>query len=174
MPSGRLRIQTQTPQMTIDKKAPSFRVNRKKINNESGLQGPLEFAKTFRNKDRAAAFRGTANFKNDGNFIANHRIAGDKSIPMMAKNRMKRHFQRPEVNVGLMPASPAEIHWDKGHMRINWSRHSVSVDWDGESLADITVDPKHSVEVYLRTRPYFRVTVEEAHTGPGRYIDQAI
>jgi len=176
MPKGQMRITTETPQMNIDKKAPSFRINRKKINNESGLKGPLELAKTFRNKGRSNALQAAANYKNDGNFIANPHIPGDKSIPMLSKNKMKRALAQPEYNVGLMPASSPEITWDKGHMNVNWSRHSVRIDYVGDSLADISIDPKHSVEVYLRTRPSFRVTVEEIQTDNiiGRFINSLV
>jgi len=176
MPRGQMRISTETPQMNIDRKAPSFRINRQKINNESGLKGPLELAKTFRNKGRAAALRGAATFKNDGNFIANPNIPGDKSIPLLAKNKMNRVMSKPEYNVGLMPASSPEINWEKGHMNVSWSKHSVRIDYDGDSLAEVTIDPKHSIEVYLRTRPSFRVTVEAILTDEiiGRFINQVV
>jgi len=176
MPKGQLRINTETPKMQIDRKVPAFRINRKKINNESGLKGPLELAKTFRNSGKSAAFRAMANYKNDGNFVANPNIPGDKSFPMLAKNKLMRHMQKPDYNVGLMPAGSPDVSWDKGHMRINWSKHSVRIDYDGDNLADISIDPKHSVEVYLRKRPYFRVTVEAVNVGgaPGRYIDSAV
>jgi hypothetical protein len=61
-------------------------------------------------------------------------------------------------------------------MRINWSKHSVVIDWDGEYMPQFMVDPKHSIEVYLRTEPYFRIMVEEAidPNRPGRIVDQAI
>jgi len=176
LPRMHMRINTERPQMQIDRKAPSFKVNRKKINNESGLKAPLELAKTYRNKGRQAALRGAKNAKDDGNFIANPNIPGDKSMPTLAKNKMKRAMQKMDYNVGLMPASSPEVVWDKGHMRINWSKHSVVIDWDGEYMPEMTIDPKYSVEVFLRTQPYFRVMVEEAveSGAPGRYIDQAI
>jgi hypothetical protein len=175
-PRSQISIRTETPQMNIDKQNASFRVNRRKINNESGLKGSLEFAKGFRDKGKQAAMRGIANAKNDGNFIANPNIPGDKSIPLMVKNKMKRFFQNVDYNIGLMPASSPEITWDKGHMRINWSRHSVVVDWEGDYMPSVDLDSMYSIEVFLRTRPHFRVMVEDAvNSGaPGRYIDHAI
>jgi len=171
-----MNIRTETPQMRVDSQAPSFRVNRQKINNESGLKAPLELAKTFRNEGRQAALRGARQAKDDGNFIANPHIPGDKSIPRLARNKAMRRLEKPEVNIGLMPASSPEVTWDKGHMRINWSKHSVVIDWNGDYLPQLTVDPKYSVEVFLRTEPYFRVMVEEVldPNRPGRYVDQAI
>jgi hypothetical protein len=75
-----------------------------------------------------------------------------------------------------MPKSRPEVIWDKGHMSINWSKHSILIDWDGEYMPELTVDPKYSIEVFLRTEPYFRVSVEEMvdPSMPGRFVDQAI
>jgi hypothetical protein len=175
MPRMHMRIKTVAPQMNIDSKAPSFKVNRQKINNESGLKAPLELAKTFRNKGRQTAMRAIGANKDDGNLLANHKIPGDK-VPRVAKNRAMSRLGTKDINIGLMPSSSPEVVWDKGYMRINWSKHSVVIDWDGDYMPRMTIDPKYSVEVYLRTEPYFRVMVEELldSSGPGRYVDHAI
>jgi len=176
MPRMQMRIQTETPTLTINRKAPSFRVNRQKINNESGLKSPLELAKTFRNSGRQSALRGTGQAKNDGNFIANPKIPGDKSIPLLARNKAMSKLQKSETNIGLMPQSLPEINWEKGQMNMSWSKHKVAIDWDGEYMPQMTVDPMYSVEVFLRTKPHFRITVEETFDpgATGRYINSAI
>jgi len=85
-------------------------------------------------------------------------------------------LRKKDVNVGLMPQSSPEVIWDTGHMRINWSKHSVVIDFSGEYMPEMTIDPKYSVEVFLRTEPYFRVMVEEVIDpgAPGRYVDRAV
>ncbi|MCL2627844.1 MAG: DUF6470 family protein [Oscillospiraceae bacterium] len=174
MPKGQMTINTERPQMQIDKKAPTFKLNRQKLNNETGLKGPLELAKTFRNKGKQTALRAAGAAKNDGNFLANHKVKGDK-VPRLAKNKTMERLGPKEFNVGLMPeSSPPEITWDKGYMRINWSKHSIVIDYTGEYMPDMTVDPRYSVEVFLRTEPYFRVMVEEAVSSTGRYVDHAV
>ncbi|MCL2078468.1 MAG: DUF6470 family protein [Oscillospiraceae bacterium] len=173
MPRGQLTIKTEAPQMKIERKAASFKINRQKQNNESGLKGPLELAKTFRNKGRQKALQGVGQNKDDGNFLANTAIKGDK-IPKLAAGKAKARLGPREFNIGLMPQSSPEIQWDKGYMRINWSKHSVVIDYSGEYMPDLTVDPKYSVEVFLRTEPYFRVMVEEAVESTGKYVDSAI
>ena len=174
IPKSQISIKNVRSQLQIDRKAPSFRVNQKKIRNESGLKDPAELSRIFRNKGRQAALRGARQNKDDGNFLANPKIPGDKSVPRLAKIKAMSRQQQPEVNVGLMPQSAPEITWEKGYMRLNWSKHSVVIDWNGEYLPEMTVDPQYSVEVYMRTKPYFRVMVEEAVDKPGRYVDRAI
>jgi len=175
LPKPRMTIHNETAKLQVDSAAPSFRVNRRKINNESGMKSPLTFAKDFRNKGRSAALRGAGQNKDDGNFLANHKIPGDK-IPRLAKNKAMSRLQQPELNIGLMPQSSPEVTWDKGHMRINWSKHSVVVDWDGEYMPQLTLEPKYSVEVFMRTEPYFRITVEELidSNAPGKFVDSAV
>ena len=175
-PQGQMTLRNNPTRLQIDRKAPTFSVNQQKIRNESGLKAPLELAKDFRNDGRQAALRGARQNKDDGNFIANPNIPGDKSIPLLAKNKAMAEFRNRDINIGLMPASPAEIDWDMGHMNMNWSKHSLIVDYNSEFMPEVTLDPMFSVEVFLRTQPYIRVSVEPVITSgaPGRYIDQTI
>jgi hypothetical protein len=174
LPRMQMKIHTEAPKMQIDKKAPTFKVNRQKISNESGLKAPLELAKTFRNKGNQGAMRGTRNAVDDGNFLSNPKVSGDK-VPKLAAQKAMGALRKKDINIGLMPQGSPEVTWDKGYMRINWSKHSVVIDWDGEYMPQLTVDPRYSVEVFLRTEPYFRVMVEEAvDSARGRYVDRAI
>ena len=173
MPRGQVSIDSETPKMSIDDKMPTFKVDRQKLNSEIGLSGPLTLAKDFRNKGKQTALRAAGAAKNDGNFLANYKIPGDK-VPRLAKNKEMERLGTKDFNVGLMPSSPPELSWDKGFMRINWSNHSVVIDYSGDYKPDISVDQTYSVEVFLRTKPYIRVMVEEAVSSTGNYIDQAI
>jgi len=175
-PQGQMSIRNEPTRLQIDTKAPSFNVNQQKIRNESGLKAPLDLAKDFRNTGKQAALRGARQNKDDGNFIANPNIPGDKSIPQLAKTKAMAEFRNRDINIGLMPASPAEIQWEKGQINMNWSKHSLVVDYNSEFMPEVTLDPMYSVEVFLRTQPYFRVSVEEMTPSgsPGRYIDQTV
>jgi len=174
-PRMQMKITNEAPQMEIDKKAPTFKMNRKKINSESGLKGPSELARNFRDSGRAAALRGTKTAGDEGDFIGETRRGGDR-ISMLSRNKaLANATRKAEVNIGLMPQSSPEVVWDMGHLRINWSKHSILIDWDGEYMPQVTIDPKHSIEVFLRTEPYFRVIVENYDPNmPGRYVDEAI
>jgi hypothetical protein len=175
-PRMRMKIHSELPQMEIDRKDPSFKVNRKRINTESGLKPPDELTKTFRDRGRAGALRGARTAKNDGNFLGDLRQPGDR-VGRLARNKtMSAILAKRDYNIGLMPASPPEVDWDRGHMRINWSKHSIVIDWDGEFMPQVTIDPKYSVEIFLRTEPYFRITVEEVMDAAktGKYVDRAV
>jgi len=172
-PNGQIQIQQNAPELTIDTQIPTFRGNRQRVNNESGLKDPLSFAKDFRNKGRQAALRAASDYKNDGNFIANPRIPGDKSIPMMARNRMRRFFQKQDYNIGLMPSSIPSLDWNKGHINVNFSRHNISINRTGGAMSpQITANINFPVNVFLSRQPYINVSVEQATIG--RHIDRTV
>jgi len=177
MPKGQMSIRTETPKMELDNRMPTFRSPRQRISNESGLMSPLTFARDFRNKGKQAALRAAGEYKNDGNFIANHRIPGDKSIPLLAKNKMNALLGTRDFNVGLMPSSPPSLDWDKGHTRINWSGHSIEVNWTGDTMAKVSSEANYPVEVFLSRQPSFRIASVEPNVTNrtyGRYIDRMI
>ena len=176
MPKMQMKIRTETPKMQIDRRAPTFKVNRRKLNSEMGLSSPLEFAKSFRDKGKSGALRGAKTAVNDGNFLGNMRIRGDR-VGKLARNKtMGAILRKQQANIGLMPQNRPEVIWDKGYMSINWSKHSIMIDWDGEYMPQLRIDPKHSVEIYLRTEPHFRIRVEDVldPNRLGRFVDSAI
>jgi len=172
-PNGQIDIQQSTPVLSIDTQIPTFRGNRKRVNNESGLMDSLTLAKDFRNKGRSAALRAASDYKNDGNFIANPNIPGDRAIPMMAANRMRRFFQKQDYNIGLMPSSIPSLDWDRGYVNINFSRHNISINRTGGAVSpQISANINFPVDVSLTRRPYVNVSVEQVTIG--RYVDRTV
>ena len=172
-PNGQIRIQQSTPELSIDTQIPTFRGNRQRVNNESGLRDPLTLARNFRDKGKQAALRAAATYKNEGNFIATPGIPGDKSIPMMVKNKMRQFFQKQDYNVGLMPSSIPSLDWNRGHINVNFSKHSISIDRTGGAMSpQITANINFPVDVFLTRQPYVRVSVE--HVTIGRHIDRTV
>ena len=171
-----MKITTEAPQMKIERQNPTFKINRKKINAESGLKSPDLVTQDFRNSGKVGAYRGTKTAKDDGNFLGELRNPGDRVAKLAHKKSMAAIMKRKQTNLGLMPKSMPEVVWDKGQLSINWSKHSIVIDWDGEYMPQVTIDPKYSIEVFLRTEPYFRIRVEELTdlNMPGRIVDRAI
>jgi len=177
MPPGLMWIQNSKPQLQIETQMPTFKAPVQRIRNESGLAGPLTFARQFSGKGRQAAMRATATYAAEGDAIANKNIPGDKSIPMMVRNKMKGYFRKPETNVGLMPSSPPSLDWTKGYINVNATRHNISVDWSGKNTAQVTVDMDYPVEVTLNGKPSVWISsIEPAveNRTIGRYIDRSI
>ncbi|MCL2391135.1 MAG: DUF6470 family protein [Oscillospiraceae bacterium] len=175
-PTAELRITSESAQMEIQRTNPTFRLSRRRANAESGLSGPSDLARQLGEAGRQGAKRGARKAVADGNFLGEMRRSGDR-VGQLAQNKAMDAIARGrDINIGLMPTSPPEVVWDMGEMNINWSKHSVLIDWDGEFMPELTVDPKHSIEIFLRTEPYFRVSIEETVTTiiTGKYVDDAI
>jgi len=170
-PRENITIQNGSAQFEVSTQMPRFRGNRRQVNNESGLMDPLTFAKQFRDKGNRGAMQATANYARDGDFIANPKIPGDKSIPMMAGNKMKRVIGPKDKNIGLMPSSIPSLNWDKGHIEINASRQNVSVNWNGRNTAQVSADINFPVEVSLSRRASFRVTGSEQNVIKSTYAN---
>jgi len=176
-PGGQMTINQNRTQLQIDTQLPTFRVPRERLRRESGLASPLDFAKSFRDKGKRAALKAAADYKNDGNYMANPNIPGDKAAPRVAANRMKRALAQPEKNIGLMPSSPPSLDWTKGHININVSRHNIAVDWNGSNTATITSQPNYPVQVSLMGQTDYNLhsvvpNIEKRTTG--YYFDRMV
>jgi len=174
IPNTQIQIQQSEPELSIDTHISTFRGNRQQVNNESGLKDTTTLARDFRNKGRAAALRAAADYKNDGNFIANPRIPGDRSIPMLAANRMRRFFAKQDYNIGLMPSSIPQLQWDRGYVNVNFSKHSISINRTGNPFPQISANINFPVNVYLSRQPYINIWAEQVTLGAGRYIDRTV
>ena len=175
-PQMRMKITTENPHMKIERKAPSFRMNRKKINSESGLKTPIEITRMFRDAGKAGALKVAKTAGEDGDYIGDARIKGNKIARLSRNKAIASATRNKQLGLVLMPQNSPEVSWEKGYISINWSKHSIKIDWDGEYMPQLTVDPKYSIEVFLRTEPYFKVTVVDMEdpNSPGKYIDQEI
>jgi len=176
LPRLQMKVTTESAHMEIERKAPTFKINRKKINNESGLKSPSEFTKSYRNAGIAGALKGAKDAGDEGDFVGDARKRGNRIAQLSRSKAMASATRKKQLDLSLMPKSSPEVVWDKGSMSINWSKHSIVIDWDGEFMPELTIDPKYSIEIFMRTEPYFKVTVEELldPNSPGRYVDQAI
>jgi len=175
-PRRKMRVTYESPEMQIENKMPSFKINMKKINSEIGLKPPKEFTAHGAAKGREGSMRGARKALEDGNFLGDIRnYPGDK-IGQLARNRAMERLGTKQINVGLMPESSPEVTWERGHMRMSWSKHSLVIDWEGDYMPEVSVDPPYSVEVYLSKKPYFRVLVEEgdAPETSGGQVDRRI
>jgi hypothetical protein len=175
-PRKSIRISQERPEFEVQHEIPTFSINTRKLRADMNIHTSGDFANQFRDEGRAAVFRGISRNVQEGNFIGDLRNPGDR-ISQVARNRaMSEAIQRPETNIALMPRDRPEVTWSSGLMSINWTSHSLVIDWDGDHMPRLTIDPEHSVDVFLRNEPYIRISVEEIITPgmSGQFVDDAI
>lgn len=176
-PQPQMSMQNVTPEMDIEFQMPRFRRNVVRLSHESGLSLPRDLINNMARKGMTAGTRAIRRFVDEGNHLGDvRRGSGGSRTAQLSQNRVRERLSRnTEINIGVMPESIPELEWEMGHFRINWSTHSVVIDWDGDYLPEVTIDPKHSIEVYLSTSPYIRIIVEPMQVDEavqGRHIDQ--
>jgi len=57
--------------------------------------------------------------------------------------------------------SAPSLEWEAGYIDITWSNAQMKIEWEhGNYMPTFSVEP-HSVEIYLRQKPYIKITVSE-------------
>lgn len=160
-PRMEMEITSDDAEFEVESRGPTFKINRKKINEESGLLRPLTLSRDIAGTAKRKAMGGTAESVQDGDHLKKTELPGNR-VAQLSKQKTLRSSTPKDVNIGLMPKSSPEIEWDPGYVHINWSGHKIKIEFQGEYMPNMVIDPPYSVEVFLRTPPYFRITVEEA------------
>ena len=171
-----MKIKTESPKMDIERKNPSFKVVRKKpYSGSSGMKSSQDISKDYRDKGKVDLSRNAKGAAGGSNSVGDVKKPGRKP-GRLARSLAKSNTIKKKDSGGLSSKGSPEVEWDKGYMRINWSKHSILIDWDGEYMPRVRIDPKHSIEIYLRTEPYFRIKVNDGKdlNLPGAVVDKAI
>ena len=173
-PRPTFQIENIRPEMTIDREGPSFELDWQTVRNESGLRSPNNLSRTLRDKAYGQTMQYVAQAVQDGNQLGDVEHPGNR-VAQIAKQSTRRRTQT-EINIGLMPKHSPKVKWNPGHVNVNWSRHQLIVEWDTEFMPEFVVDPPYSVEIFLRDRPYIKISIAEGEApyDPGRVVDTSL
>ncbi|MDR0858012.1 MAG: DUF6470 family protein [Oscillospiraceae bacterium] len=164
-------IDTETSKPKIDSEVPAFTLNFSKLMSDVGVATPSEATDQYAGKGLDTSIQGTQVAANDGDYLASTDKPGDR-VAQIAKQHNRPKM--PETNVASIPKAPPQITWSKGSVNINWSDHNVNIDWNSNYLPEIKIDPRASVEVYLRNQPKITISVEESQPFEARYINEKL
>jgi hypothetical protein len=176
MPKLSMDITTENPKMTIDRKAPSFEMDLDPYADEEGLGEPYGIIDdifgegVFADENRVAP-------EPTGSGIRRARPGTRKGSRVAAISRRKlMQSAKRDIKIKTVPPNRPKVKWDPGYIHIDWSNYRINIDWEGEYIPELTVDPPYSIEIYLRDKPYFRITVEEGEAPyrAGRRVDEAV
>lgn len=173
-PRPQMTIENVAPEMNVDRKAPTFEVDWDAVYNESGLRRPGNFAKHVTAKAAKTGMESIGEAVREGDLLGDVARGGDRVVEI-AKNQTRKATQT-EINLGLMPHNRPSVQWDPGYVNVSWSRHQLIVEWDTEFMPEFKVDPPYSVEIFLRNRPYIKITVAEGEDPyqPGKVVDESL
>lgn len=166
----KMKLKAPVPQMRADAKQPAFKVDWQRVRSESGLAGPITKSKQLASEGAQQALQYTGEAVNDGNFLARTELGGNRVAALEANRSIA---DMPEVNLGSMPQSLPNVQWEPGYIHITWSNTQMQVEWDNEFMPTFSVEP-HSVEIYLRNRPYIKITVTEDPVSAMGLVDEQV
>ncbi|MCL1828369.1 MAG: DUF6470 family protein [Oscillospiraceae bacterium] len=158
-PKPQMQVINEPPEMTVKTHTPKFKLNWKKVRSESGMKPPLDLARSIGSTGMQKADDGTKQTVQDGDFLKKTEIGGNR-IAQLSRRKTIETAQK-EINIGLMPKTSPEVEWEPGFVDVVWSRGNFKIEWSGEYMPNIIVDPMFSIEIYLREKPYIKITVED-------------
>jgi len=155
-----LKTETSKPEIT-GTKPPSFHQNFIKLMSEIGNKSPSAMAADWRAKGKQYNMELISQTVKDGEFLGATELGGNRAVELVKQQNAP---EMRETNIGLLPPNPPEIEWEKPSLRIDWSGNGVKIEWNSDYMPNLEIDPRVNVEVYLRNRPYIRITVEQYST----------
>jgi hypothetical protein len=158
----KMRIVSERPRMEIERKAPAFKVEpqRRPVARQGPARPhryaagapdiPVRPARHSRLAEPAAAAAGTAPEAGGLTLNANS----------LELNKALHDYAAAPQAESLAQYMPS-IEWEAGYININWSSAQMQIEWDqGDYMPSFAVEP-HSVEIYLREKPYIKITVSD-------------
>lgn len=169
MPRRRMKINQEMPRMTIKTTRPTFDIDLSGVNADNGMMSPNQLLKQRRSRSEAAAMEYIGDVVAQGDFLSKVEQQGNRVAGYMRQKTLAAS----DISLNVSPSSLPEVKWNKGSIDISWSNHKFNIEWAGECTPEVIIDPKSSVEIFLRNRPSISITVEEWDTADsaGRLID---
>lgn len=169
---AQMKITTPRPEMQITNEPPEFTVEQKfpelKVNWDNDYKASA--AKPMRRQQHIAAPQVHVQNHNTENHTNSDELGASRARgTRRAKQRSQQkqiNMEQVQINLNSVPASSPKYEWTPGVININWTRGNLSVDWVGEYMPQVVVDPPFSIDVYLREKPYIKIMVEDG-SAPG-------
>ena len=173
-PHPEMTVTSESPEMTVESKRPEFKVNWKKVRSESGLKPPGDFTLSVRDNARGKIMNYVGESVHDGDYLGKVEAPGNRVARQSRTKSLKT--AQVDINIESVPKSLPEVEWKPGYIHIKWSDHKFKIDWQGEYMPEILIDPPFSVEIFLRDRPYIKISVEDQleRSYAGRVVDKML
>jgi hypothetical protein len=174
-----MNITTEKPEMTIDRQAPTFEMDIDFFGGNRALNEPPDVlvVDAFDNEVFKDELKPYSELVDTDKRNGHGTPRKGSRIAAISRRKLMQSARR-NIKIKTVPQNHPKIKWDPGYVHINWSSYRVNIDWEGEYIPEITVDPPYSIEIYLRNKPYFRITVEDGEAPypyqAGQRVDEAV
>ena len=155
----KMRIVTERPRMEIERKTPSFKVEPQRGRADKPALTRYQRA-TLSAAQQANTPRPRADITLKADALIPNTAADVLNLTPLELNKAIGDYAATTGTGALQQHMPS-IEWEAGYVNISWSNAQMQIEWDqGDYLPSFSVEP-HSVEIYLREKPYIKITVSD-------------
>ncbi|MCL1905660.1 MAG: DUF6470 family protein [Clostridiales bacterium] len=156
-PRPKMRIVTERPQMEVERKAPAFKVETQRLRGERPVLTRNQNAPA-RVAPRAKTLRPGADITLEAESLAPDTTAINAHALEMNK---AINDYATSVDTESLHGNMPSIEWEAGYINITWSNAQMQIEWDqADYMPSFSVEP-HSVEIFLREKPYIKITISD-------------
>ena len=165
-----MRIRRTKAQMKIESKDPTMHLNRAPAMQMLNIGPIMQAARAYYQKAYQNGIDNIGSIVSDGNAMMQ---IGNNAYSLADIAAQQSMDNEGELTQSMMP--PPEIEWDSGYFNVNWSSHSMEMEWDVSSWADIRVEPGY-VEIRMAKYPsiVIRVKYDESEKAGGKLLDKYV
>ncbi len=161
MPDRRMEITQTRPEMTVHRNNPEIELDMDDFKANIGLKTYDQLIAEAAASARIEARQGTQEIVRTSKYIGDVTIHSNKVAEVSSDQMLE--FSDPDMGHNPIPPGAVEMAGKPGTLEIEWSGFEVSIDWVGDSMPEIYVEPPCSVNVEISTQPFIKISASEVY-----------
>ena len=157
VPQRQMQINHEPARMKITRSEGEVDIDLQAVKNNLGLKSYEERTRAAVQKAKANAQQSVRESVSDAAQISD--VSKGQSIGKLAKSKLIA-FKNPKPGRSPVPP-PVEMDGKPGQMQIEWIKGGITIDWEGENLVEVYVEPPHSVNIELSQRSSIQISLIE-------------
>ena len=174
MPDRSMEINQKRPEMTARREQAGVELDMEEHKVNMGLKNYKQMTAAATADALASAQQGIREIVSTSKHLGDVTAHGNK-VAAVVKDKMLE-FSDPKMGHSPIPPGAVEMDGKPGTLEINWSDYDLSIDWSGECVPEISVEPQNSVDVELSTQPSVKMSASEVYipASTGRNVNTEV
>lgn len=157
VPQRQMRINHEPARMEVTRSEGKVNIDLQAVKSNLGLKNYDEMTRAAIQKAKAKAQESIRENVSDAAQVSDP--SKGQNLGKLAKSKMMA-FKNPKPGRSPVPP-PVGMEGKPGQMQIEWVRGGITIDWEGENLVEVYVEPPHSVNIQLTQRASIQVSLIE-------------
>jgi hypothetical protein len=172
--SRRMKINVVRPQMVVERRAASFRVERNGKSSLS-LNNTVQLKKLVLHKNMQRTHTDGSGSTKNSSFLDESSYGFQIQQPEYSVELQSSQSQSPQQVIQLPSQGSQQIVWDPGYVKVDWQAGGIQVEWDENTKPDIQVS-QYSVEIRVKGNNVVHIAVVEGKVPgmKGRKINKRV